>query len=281
MNLLRRIASLPGVRKVLLHPAVRRRIAAVLALRFMVAARRTTTPFRLLLNEYVLRRGKVDTYVIKETGVPVFMQHGRDLEALFELFERGEYEPPAQLAPLLDASRVRNVVDVGANIGMFSAWATGRWPQARITAFEPARDNVPVYRRWAGGRDEITFVEAAASTAEGTLRFRDGLGGGSMVVADDSGVEVPAVDIFPYLHDADFVKIDIEGGEWVILADPRMADLDHLVLVMEYHRANAPQLPAQDSARRLLEGAGFTVGYPTHNHWGHGTLWAWKGTPAA
>ena len=96
MNLLRRIASLPGLRRVLLHPAVRRQVAAVLALRFAVAARRTTTPVRLLLNDTSGHRGHTDTYVIRATGVPVVMQHGRDLEALFELFERGEYEPPGE-----------------------------------------------------------------------------------------------------------------------------------------------------------------------------------------
>ncbi len=260
----------------LLHPAVRHRVATLLALRFAVAARRTTTPARLLLNEYVRHRGRTDTYVIRATGVPVVMQHGRDLEALFELFERGEYEPPGEVAPLLEASRVQQIVDVGANVGMFSAWATGRWPGADIIAFEPARDSVPIYRQWARGRDHVTFIEAAAATADGTLRFADGFGGGSHAATDDAGVEVRAVDVYPHLRDADFVKIDIEGGEWPILADPRLADLDDLVLVMEYHRSQAPSLPAVDAARGLLERAGFTVGHVTANYWGHGTLWAWK-----
>ena len=149
MNLLRRIASLPGVRRVLLHPAVRRRVAALLALRFAVAARRTTTPMRLLLNEYFRHRGRTDTYVIRATGVPVVMQHGRDLEALFELFERGEYEPPARgrpaarrLARAADRRRRgqrRHVLRVG----------NGSLARSRHHRFEPARDSVPIYRQWA------------------------------------------------------------------------------------------------------------------------------------
>jgi FkbM family methyltransferase len=276
VNWLRRIASLPGLRVVLLQPAVRRRLAAVLALRFAVAARHTTAPFRLLLNEYVRSRGQVKTYTLRATGVPVVMQHGRDLEALFELFERGEYEPPTALSRQLGPDRVRRIVDVGANVGMFSAWATGRWPDASITAFEPARENTPVFREWARGRANVTFVEAAASTRNGTLRFQDGVGGGSHISIDGSGVEVAAVDVFPHLAGADFAKIDIEGGEWPILHDPRLAGLEDLVIVMEYHRSMAPSLPAQDAARGLLEAAGFDVGHVTHNHWGHGTLWAWK-----
>ena len=279
MNLLRRIASLPGLRLVLLHPAVRRRVAALLALRFAVAARRTTTPWRLLLHEYLLRRGRVETYRIRTTGVAVTMQHGRDLEALFELFERGEYEPPGALADRLTDAKVHRILDIGANVGMFSAWATGRWPDARITAFEPSHESIPAYLTWAATGTHATLVEAGAGPADGTMEFRAGLGGGSreVVAADEGGVVVvPVVDVFPHLTTCDFVKIDIEGGEWAILADPRLADLHDLTLVMEYHRNRAPMLPAEDAARTLLEQAGFTVGFPTRNHWGHGTLWAWK-----
>ena len=93
MNFLRRAASIPGVRVVLLQPDVRRAVASVLALRFLVAAWVTTKPFAVLAGE-ALSRGEVRTYLIRATGVRVAMQHGRDMEALFELFTRGEYEPP-------------------------------------------------------------------------------------------------------------------------------------------------------------------------------------------
>lgn len=278
MNLLRRIASLPGIRAVLLRPGVRRRLAAVLALRFMVVARQTTSPWRLLRNEYLRRDNSLETYAIKATGVAVPLQHGRDLEALFELFERGEYEPPGQLADRLSASRVKHVLDIGANVGMFSARAVGRWPAAEVTAYEPSPDNADTYREWAASRPRVTLIEACASTYEDRFRFDPGYGGGSRRIADSNpgGIEVAAVDVLPTLLGADFVKIDIEGGEWEILADPRLGDLHDVTLVMEYHRYLAPSLPAGDAARRLLEAAGFTVGYPTPNYWGHGTLWAWK-----
>ena len=273
MNLLRRIATLPGIRVVLLHPTVRKRLAAVLALRFAVAAWATTTPLILLRNE-VSRRGLVETYRLRNSDMVVSLQHGRDLEALFELFVRGEYEPPASLAYRLTSPA--RIVDVGANVGMFSAWAAAKWPTAHITAFEPAPENVRVYRRWAerSGAD-VGLVEACATTSDGSLHFSEGRGGGDF--ADASGdLLVDGRDVLPVLAAADFVKIDIEGGEWEILGDSRLAELEDVVLVMEYHRRLAPTLPAYDAARSLLEAAGFEVGHQRANHWGHGTLWAWK-----
>ena len=42
------------------------------------------------------------------------------------------------------------------------------------------------------------------------------------------------------MAEADLVKIDIEGGEWPILTDPRFAQLPTPALVIEYHPAGCP-----------------------------------------
>lgn len=275
MNLLRRIASSPGLRTVLLRPGVRRVLASVLAARFLVGACAVSTPFRLVFNE-IFARGRVRQYTVRRTSVPVVMQHGRDLQALAEIFRGGEYDIPPELMDRLRS--VRRVADVGANVGMFSAWALGQWPEAEIVAFEPDPENVAVYERWratAGG--SVHLVPAAAAPATGEMPFLTGRGAGSQQVASElANVTVPAVDVFPHLANVDLIKLDIEGGEWPILADPRLAGLHHTTLVMEFHRVGAPSLPAAEAAAGALVGAGFTVGRIHRNHWGHGVLWAWK-----
>ena len=281
MNLLRRVASLPGVREALLRPVVRRRIAAVLGLRFLTAALVVERPFTLLINELVRARGQVRTYTVRSTGVPVAMQHGRDVETLHELFRGGEYEPPSELADRLGPDQVKKVLDLGANVGMFSAWASGRWPEASIRAYEPIEENASVYRTWAAKAGaNVELVQAAAGVAPGSATFLVGRGAGDVRVTPGSiqgdTVETEVVDVLPEILEADFLKIDIEGGEWPIFADPRLADATDLVIAMEYHRVGAPSLPARDAAVNLLRAAGFSTGHGVANYWGHGTLWAWK-----
>jgi FkbM family methyltransferase len=278
MNHLRRVASLPVLRAVLLRPAVRRRVAGVLALRFLVAATRTTTPAAVVVGE-LRHRGAVRTYEVRGTGRPVALVHGRDLEALYEVFAAGEYEPPRALEHRVGADRIRHVLDVGANVGMFTAWARGRWPRASVVAAEPGPGNLRVLRRTTDGDAAVEVVGAVVATSTGEVGFVDDWGSGSHVAGAGAGLPstvVPTVDFLPLFREADLVKMDIEGGEWEILADPRLTRVGALVLVMEYHRVGAPSLPAREAATRLLRDAGFEVGHGRANHWGHGTLWAWK-----
>jgi hypothetical protein len=91
-------------------------------------------------------------------------------------------------------------------------------------------------------------------------------------------VEVPMVDVMPRLADADLVKIDIEGGEWALLADPRFAEARAVVL--EYHPYGCPTDDPRRSAHELLHAHGFEVTplfYEPDN--GVGMLWATRETP--
>ncbi len=279
MNLLRRTASLPGLRAVLLRPGVRRRLASLLALRFLVAALRTNAPLSVVVGE-VFRRGETRYYRMRGSGQVVAVVHGRDLEALYEVFWRRDYEPPAVLEHRTGPDRIRCVLDLGANVGMFTAWARGRWPEAEVVSVEPSPLNLDTLRRVVAGDEQVELITAAVGDHDGQVEFVDGLGAGSHVGAgydETGGQPVDLVDFAPLFARADLVKMDIEGGEWPILRDPRLAGGGPLVLVMEYHRVGAPYLPALEAARDLLEAAGFQVGHEQTNFWGHGTLWAWRG----
>lgn len=60
-----------------------------------------------------------------------------------EIFEDEAYIP----AGGLEMPERPVVVDVGANIGMFSLWAAGKWPGARLFSFEPVPRTFEALRR--------------------------------------------------------------------------------------------------------------------------------------
>ncbi len=84
------------------------------------------------------------------------------------------------------------------------------------------------------------------------------------------------VDVFPLLRGLtiDLLKIDIEGAEWAILADPRFAAIEVPVVMLEYHPHGAPTGDPKDDAQRALRSAGYET-LPMHGEPdGTGIVWA-------
>jgi hypothetical protein len=113
-----------------------------------------------------------------------------------------------------------------------------------------------------------------------------GHGTTSRVVDDSAGdgdgvITVEARDPFPDLATADVVKVDIEGGEWGLLADPRFATLPARVICIEYHLVGARSDDPGADAERMVRAGGWNVRHELRpNMPGHGMVWGWRPAPA-
>jgi FkbM family methyltransferase len=217
-------------------------------------------------------------YHLADGGRPVLLRHGSvDVWVFIEMFVRRLYEPPPAVVAALERAAEPRVLDLGGNIGMFSLLTLTRHPGARVVAYEPDPHNAAVHRRHIelnGAGDRWRLVEACAGAHDGSVRFTAGQeAGGHIVDGDPAGsIEVPIVDVLGQIAEADLVKMDIEGGEWEILADPRFAAARALVL--EYHPEGCPRDDAAAHANELLTGHGFDVTPVFHDEAGIGMLWA-------
>ncbi len=142
---------------------------------------------------------------------------GEDFYAFFRdiIINRIYHFQPQRLDPL--------IIDCGSNIGVSIIYFKHAYPRARIIGFEPdpaifaiLKENVEANRL-----NEVKLVQAALAAQEGTLTFySDGKCG----------------RLRDYLTEpVDFLKVNIEGGEWEVLADSE--DRLRLVreMVVEYH----------------------------------------------
>ena len=95
-----------------------------------------------------------------------------------------------------------------------------------------------------------------AAARDGRVPFQ--AGGFAESHLGDHGDLAEARDVLPLMDEADLVKMDIEGGEWPILTDPRLATVSTRALVLEYHPRRLPgPRPARASRRTALHAAGF------------------------
>jgi FkbM family methyltransferase len=272
-HLVQRVARTEAAQRIL-----RRRRAARVG-QALIQATTIRRPVRFVYRELAGSHA-LERYRLRRSGRPVFIRHNtEDPFVLSEIFYTGHYEVPDHVGSLLERlGRPPIVMDLGANIGLFGVWALERFPGSRVTAFEPDSTNAEVARLCidaSGMGDRWRLVEAAATAHDGRVSFVSGEFSRSRIERD-GGAEVDAVDVFPYLEQADLAKIDIEGGEWAILDDPRFQELDLPALVLEYHPDQAPGPDSRQLAFDAMHAAGFETSVAIEFGPGHGMLWAWR-----
>jgi FkbM family methyltransferase len=234
---------------------------------------------RFFANDLLSRRG-VHAYRLADARLTVLLRHDNPEDAfvLDEVFGRiDSYAVPEKVKVALRARGVRKIVDLGANIGLTALKLLAMFPHAQLVAVEPDPANARILEATLARNDMLgrsRVVRAAASSASGQLRFVGGQAGHSHAAGpNEAGFDVPMIDVFPELADADLLKMDIEGSEWPILRDQRLRRTGVAALCLEYHAHLCPTGNPRAAAIDLVSGAGFEV-VRLRDQGGVGFLWA-------
>lgn len=223
-----------------------------------------------------LTGGKTARYTPRGNAVDVYVRHGTsDGNILQEVNLFGLYDPPADIDADLRSIESLQVLDLGAHIGLFGARMLSLYPNAFVVAFEPDPLNFEALGAAATGSERWQPIQAAAWTDDTRIGFASG---GFAESRYDPGASetVPAVDVFPYLENADLVKIDIEGSEWVLLADPRFINIAARAVILEWHPQGCGAGDPHAEAVRALQAAGFSVREIPGASPGVGMLWGYR-----
>lgn len=270
----RRIINASSIMRTIVKSETGQRI--VQALR---AAPHIQTPGRFLLRSLVDPR-QASVYTVRGTTTQVVLRNRtNDVLAFNEVFHRQAYALPREVAERLqNLGRPLHVVDLGANIGLFSAWIIACAPVAEIDAYEPDSHNAQVLRHMIAANaagDRVHVHEICAGVSSGVVRFIAGDFIHSHVVEteDINAVELPQEDVMPVLERADVIKIDIEGSEWPILADERWSRTRALAVAMEWHVTDIVT-NGEEQATAALERAGLNVVHRYSEEPSCGILWA-------
>ncbi|MFQ5655201.1 MAG: FkbM family methyltransferase [Planctomycetota bacterium] len=215
-------------------------------------------------------------------GPPLTLRSGTaDYHIFSRIFLREEYR-----LDLLPSRPLGVVVDVGANVGLFSARIAPR--ARRILAVEPISEN---FRRLERNTRELPHVErirAAVAGKTGPIRLLKAVGGSgsgrhslySSGVTGKDTEEVPAYSLEDLLlrhgvEACDLLKLDCEGAEYEILLEAPESTLSSIERIhMEYHNVR-PEDPRTrvDHLVGHLERSGLrTRIFPHRRHENHGML---------
>ncbi|MFO0830261.1 MAG: FkbM family methyltransferase [Phycisphaerales bacterium] len=165
-----------------------------------------------------------------------------DLSVLYELERQHEYD--GAVREFSDPGAVRCVVDMGANVGMSLRFWLRAFPRARVVGVEPDTGNVEMCRRnlalTPGGVERTDLVQACVGGQRRTVSLDRRRGAWGYRMSEGLGSEqIPVITVEDVLAraegDVDLLKMDIEGAEAEVFAQPApWLDRVHL-LVIEVH----------------------------------------------
>lgn len=149
------------------------------------------------------------------------MDGGSDIATFDEVIVDRCYDLPFELAPT-------TIIDAGANIGLTAAYFAVTYPDATIVTIEPDPSNFELLQHNVAPYANVHPVRAAVWTSSGTVRLGDPRNGPRGFRVDDAaprGFDVDAVTLVEIMDrfgmdTVDLLKIDVEGAEVELFADP-------------------------------------------------------------
>lgn len=165
-----------------------------------------------------------------------------DRSVISEIFSWREYRAVEGLI-----AAAATIVDVGAHIGIWSAYASSLNPLAKIYALEPEADNFRGLRQTVSANhlSQVKIFPIALAAASGRRRLAvaaDSINHRLLPPADQSeGPLVAARSLADFCQEAkigsiDVLKLDIEGGEYELIGAWQEEDFARMrSLILEYH----------------------------------------------
>ncbi len=196
-------------------------------------------------------------------GTLSLRRHSQDISIFREVFAADVYGLRGE------SSRFDTVIDVGANVGMFTVAIAGR--ASRVISVEPIPGNVAQFRKNTAHLRNVTLFEGAITEASGSIeicarRERDSGRFSRYERASEASlrfaVQGETLAQLCERHNVDridLLKIDIEGGEYDLAAAEQDRALRRAQCVVgEYHQIAGH---TRDDLGRSLERAGLRVSF--------------------
>jgi len=210
-----------------------------------------------------MRLGRIRSYnqrrrIVTRAGTAIHYRRNRgDIQGIREVWLERVYAVPFGQRPQI-------IVDLGANIGLTSLFFCEQYAPQRIVMVEPDAANAEVLRaNLAPGATAFDIVVAAVAPHDGTVLFAESEESNLGCVAASGRpvrcVSMPSLMQTTGVPRIDLLKIDIEGGEGLLLSQANDW-LDAVGSIMiEFH----PHAVDEAALIALLQSRGFR--YFSHN----------------
>ncbi len=149
----------------------------------------------------------------------------------------------------LKQEKIRTILDIGANIGLFSLAARAFFPDGMIHAYEPNPRLMP-YLSHQAAVGKISYFSEAVGKESGQVSLQDCQDSVMGAVMDSPTGQIPKIAFETAIQrlggEVDLLKLDCEGAEWDIFRE-RVSFKKVRFMSLEYH------LMAQHTHQEIVE----------------------------
>jgi len=167
---------------------------------------------------------------------------------------------------------VQTIVDIGANVGLFSLLARHRFPAASIHAYEPDKTVLGFTERNLAGCNVVLHGEGVADADGHCSIISRGSTRGNRTIPTNKGTKLTSLGavVERVGGSIDLLKIDCEGAEWDIFRD-KDAMANVRAIRMEYHLWDGRTV---DDLRKVAAQLGFRISIKSQaDKGGYGIAW--------
>jgi len=164
------------------------------------------------------------------------------------------------------------IIDCGANIGMATLYFSFLYPAAHIYSFEPDPGTYALLKKniEANGLKGATPLNFAVSDKSGTVDFFNNNQDGSPVMSThrerggDKKIQVRSIKLSDFIRDTcekvDYLKMDVEGSEGVVLEDLSQSGILGRIesMVIEYHHNTGQKNNSMSKICDILDSSHFS-----------------------
>ncbi|MCA0381377.1 MAG: FkbM family methyltransferase [Bacteroidetes bacterium] len=177
-----------------------------------------------------LGKGKEAVFTLKKSGANIVVPYSM-LRVFKEVFMQDGYHHDFVAKHLKPAT---TVLDIGANIGMFSAWVANHFPERTIIAFEPLAGNIAILQKnllppqsslkQVSVVDKVVTGKQVPSVTFYFNKDKSESDSASVIAGfydNHDGIEIPAISLTEIIDNCatqiGLLKMDCEGSEYDIL----------------------------------------------------------------
>jgi len=214
------------------------------------------------LNDLKLISAKTITLTLNNKTQYIIRPKTIDQHIINEIYMDKIYNPKG-----FEIKSTDTVLDIGAQIGIFSIYAAKKAKKGQVLSFEPTKENFSMLKENVeiNKLQNVKVFRQAVGNKNGKLKIylEHNTGGHTIINNGKNFIEATQICLDSIikeqkLNQIDFLKLDCEGSEYSILFNTKIENLKKIKKIsMEYHKLDKTK--NAETLKTFLEKNGFQV----------------------